>query len=178
MLPDPGQGLIPSGALLELIDPRSGKVLQKWEFEGTHRSISIGRSERSDVRITSKLVSRHHATLTHDSGNWYLEVFGANGCYVNGCFVDGEYLQNGSILAIGQSGPTIRFSSVTHTQPQTSLPPIESFRQHLLENSAALFLPVPVGVCSGQPDPLADPQTASLEEIFCDARETWYGDDD
>lgn len=166
-----------SAIAVELIHPFNGTVLQRWQFASGCQPISIGRSKLSDIRLASKLVSRHHATLQEDSRGWLLESFGANGCYIDGYFAEGEYLRSNSVLSIGRAGPTLRFSLCSNPasagelslEPPSSVSPnadgdVEPPQREL------------VGSVARRAQPALEEAPVALEEILLD-RDTWYGDE-
>jgi len=66
------------------------------------RPMLIGRAENADIRLNSQDVSRNHATLNIQSGNFILEDLGSiNGTFVNDQLVRSAVLQNGDLIRIG-----------------------------------------------------------------------------
>ncbi len=170
---------------IELIHPFNGTVLQKWQFEASCQQVTIGRSKLSDIRLTSKLVSRHHATLQSDIRGWWLEVEGANGCYVDGFFADGTYLRSNSTISIGKSGPTLRFLICGELSGDDCAPVLEAIELEVdafddsEPSERALHQQEPVGsasVAGRKRAESSEDSVVSLEELLID-RDTWYGDD-
>ena len=176
-----------SEIVIELIHPFNGTILQRWQFDPDCQPISIGRSKLSDIRLASKLVSRHHATLKKDARGWLLETFGANGCYVDGYFADGEYLRSNGLLSIGRAGPTLRFS-ICDRAAGGGDPSLdgESFERQAavggsdpgdLGGEAPSREKELIGSVAKQERASSpDEDIVTLEEIFID-RDTWYGDE-
>jgi predicted component of type VI protein secretion system len=69
-----------------------------------HVGLLIGRAEDSDLVISDRTVSRHHASLIHyDDGGWVIRDLGSkNGTRVNGVPVDVEAaIEPGDELGFG-----------------------------------------------------------------------------
>ncbi|MDJ0929317.1 MAG: FHA domain-containing protein [Gammaproteobacteria bacterium] len=64
----------------------------------------IGRAPDSDIQIRHKYISRHHAKLTNDNGNTFIEDLGStNGVRVNTTPIQKRHLlHNGDLVDIGQ----------------------------------------------------------------------------
>lgn len=66
------------------------------------RDLVIGRGEDADVVLTGQGVSRRHAVLSCDGGNYVLTDASTNGTYINGQRVDGSAtLAAGDTIAFG-----------------------------------------------------------------------------
>lgn len=63
-------------------------------------SIVIGRSRGSDLRLNSRLISRHHAAITPTLNGRYLisDLNSTNGMLVNGNFVRRSVLEDGDVI--------------------------------------------------------------------------------
>ena len=71
---------------------------------------SIGRGLQADVRINDEGISRTHAIIEHEEGNFYLHDAGStNGTYANGNRVDRYPLQEGDKVQIGATS-VLRFT--------------------------------------------------------------------
>jgi hypothetical protein len=65
-------------------------------------TLTIGRTRANDVRIKSKAISRHHATLAIGPQAVTVEDAGStNGCQVNGQRITQATLHDGDILELG-----------------------------------------------------------------------------
>jgi hypothetical protein len=63
----------------------------------------IGRTEDNDLRIDSRVVSRHHAQIvTTTDGSWVEDLNSTNGVYVKGRRVRRHRLKPGDVVRIGQ----------------------------------------------------------------------------
>ncbi len=99
--------------VIEHLHPQEeNKVLNRWEFDRTHPSISIGRCSNNDITLPNKLVSRRHIILTQQGSDWKCENFGGNGCYINEKKVDTALLRQGKAgifkIRLGKLGPRLR----------------------------------------------------------------------
>lgn len=59
--------------------------------------INIGRSADNDIVIQEESISRHHARLTQENGQWYLQDLGST----HGSFVDGRPVKEATLLKEG-----------------------------------------------------------------------------
>ncbi len=68
-----------------------------------HQDVTtIGRISSNDFMITSRTVSRRHARLWFDNGNWYLaDLQSANGTMVNGERISQAVLKDGDVINFG-----------------------------------------------------------------------------
>ncbi|MEO0946585.1 MAG: FHA domain-containing protein [Cyanobacteria bacterium J06641_5] len=94
---------------IELFDPQKRLVLQRWKFDQTHSTISIGRSEENDIVLPSSLVSRQHVKLSLAGAHWQIRNFGKNGCYINDRKIQVAILHSGAFaVRLGKVGPYLR----------------------------------------------------------------------
>ncbi len=63
--------------------PRSSRGLS-YEIKDTQTPCLIGRDPSATICLLDRSVSRRHATLLYESGEWYLEDHSQNGTYING----------------------------------------------------------------------------------------------
>lgn len=62
----------------------------------------IGRSPNSDIPLSSRMVSRQHASLTFESDAWWVEdQKSSGGTYVNGLRVERQQLRDGDRIQLG-----------------------------------------------------------------------------
>jgi hypothetical protein len=107
-MPDSSLDPIAGEVAVQLMDATSGRPIQCWTFQGRAK-ITIGRSPDQDVSISDPYVSRSHADLVHDDGQWRLIATGRNGVVVANQLVT-EYLFHGEVIfRLGMDGPTLRF---------------------------------------------------------------------
>ena len=72
------------------------------EIEIKRTSIQLGRSGDNDVIIDDHLVSRHHAHITFEEGNYYLaDLDTPNGTYINQQRIRNQKLHSGDVIQIG-----------------------------------------------------------------------------
>lgn len=66
-------------------------------------NILIGRSVLCDIRINSKIVSRHHALISHSSagGASIVDLGSTNGTSVDGCAIKEHVLKAGETITVG-----------------------------------------------------------------------------
>ena len=83
---------------------------EKTEFSFTN-SFQIGRGTECDVRIKDDVVSRHHAEIRFEEGQWRIyDLKSANGILVDGEQVEQAPLQNNTRIRLGQIGPLLSVS--------------------------------------------------------------------
>ncbi|MCC9609502.1 FHA domain-containing protein [Blastopirellula sp. JC732] len=95
---------------LELLDSSQGTPLQTWTFHDC-AEITIGRSDDNDIHLADPQVSRLHAKLTLEDGQWTLHSLGRNGTRLGGKLIVSEVLDEQARFQLGGSGPTLRFSA-------------------------------------------------------------------
>ncbi len=93
---------------VQLLDPSSGRPIKSWVFN-EQAQISIGRLAGQDVEIADPYVSRIHANLTYQEGEWHLISLGTNGILVANQFIKEHVLQSEQSFRLGPEGPTLRF---------------------------------------------------------------------
>ncbi len=93
--------------LLSLADGSSQR-----ELVITHSPFTIGRSPDRDLVLPDAYVSRSHAEVVFDAGEFYLVDCGSrSGCYVNGKRVARQVLAPDDVIHLGSlQGPPMRFS--------------------------------------------------------------------
>ena len=75
------------------------------------RDFTIGRGPGCDVRVESGLVSRVHATITYDEGQWWVrDENSTNGTFLGGESVDRAPLPAEAELQLGHDGPIFTLS--------------------------------------------------------------------
>jgi predicted component of type VI protein secretion system len=101
--------------VIHLLDSAQGHSLQTWRFSNQSQ-ISIGRGEESDVSLSDPHVSRAHAKLVYETGNWTLFSTGRHGTLINDRPVSEFTMEHDTVFRLGAAGPTLRFG--THA-PET-----------------------------------------------------------
>lgn len=83
--------------------PLNGEDAEQAEYSLSKPIVTIGRSERSDIRIVDAVVSRMHARLTTDEDSTVIEDLGSkNGLWVNSHPVERAVLHNGDVISFGK----------------------------------------------------------------------------
>jgi hypothetical protein len=83
---------------LERIEPSLGRG-ERLRLEGSHRNVSLGRAEESDVRLYTASASREHAVITENAaGEWELTVSAGKSVSI-----DGEMMTEPVVLEIGMN---------------------------------------------------------------------------
>lgn len=95
---------------VHLLDSVQGHPLQTWSF-ADRDSITIGRSEESDVVVANPQVSRSHATLVQEGGVWTLLSTGRHGTIVDSRVVSEYPLRRQTVFQLGNGGPLLRFDA-------------------------------------------------------------------
>ena len=91
-------------ASLSVLDPEG----EQWTVELSEAETLIGRSPSADLRINDKAISRDHACISFEDGQYLIEdLQTTNGTKVNGKRVRSGELQDGDTIQLGQT--TIKF---------------------------------------------------------------------
>jgi pSer/pThr/pTyr-binding forkhead associated (FHA) protein len=79
---------------------------------------TVGRDEVNAVRLTERNISRRHARLARQTGEWRLQDLGSyNGCYVNGARVaDTQPLMHGDLVQLGDYRLTVEDESLANSR--------------------------------------------------------------
>ncbi len=93
---------------VHLIDAVRGSTLQMWCF-ADKPLISIGRAEERDIVLVDPYVSRHHAELRFQGGQWWLVGLGRHGVWMQGQQVEDALAYDGMLFQLGANGPKLRF---------------------------------------------------------------------
>ena len=108
MQDDPIYSVSVGNVEVQLLDPSSGRPIKSWVFN-EQAQISIGRLPGQDVEIADPYVSRTHANLTYQEGQWHLISLGTNGILVANQFIKEHVLISEQVFRLGVEGPTLRF---------------------------------------------------------------------
>lgn len=82
-----------------------------WQF-AADKTVQIGRSSKSDIRLSEESISGLHATLTHNGSDWEYNSLGKNGTFHNRQIVTNIQLTDGMVLQLGELGPKLHFQLV------------------------------------------------------------------
>jgi pSer/pThr/pTyr-binding forkhead associated (FHA) protein len=93
---------------LHLLDSALGHSIQTWRF-ADKTAITIGRNDDCEVVIGDAQVSRIHAKLQWQDGQWTLVSLGRHGTLVNDRLVAETQLDRQTVFRLGGNGPTLRF---------------------------------------------------------------------
>jgi len=96
------------GIAIHLLDSSQGHPLQTWRFAGLS-TVTIGRNSDNDVTIADQHVSRLHAKLVLDAGEWTIHSLGRHGTLVNDRLVAECPLEHKTTFRLGPAGPMLRF---------------------------------------------------------------------
>jgi pSer/pThr/pTyr-binding forkhead associated (FHA) protein len=89
---------------LKLINRKEQLDFPIQEFYDLQDVITIGRGKKNDIQIPDKFVSSHHAKITMDEEEYFMEdLESVNGSFVNGVQIqDAVKLKNGDRIGIGE----------------------------------------------------------------------------
>jgi pSer/pThr/pTyr-binding forkhead associated (FHA) protein len=118
--------------MVHLLDSATGHIVQVW-FLQAQAIIRIGRDPQQDVSISDPYVSRLHAELRSENGQWRLVSVGRNGVLIDGQRISETLAHNGLLFRLGAHGPTFRFldtppavkDSMTMTAEYHERPPLQ-----------------------------------------------------
>lgn len=120
--------LSPSPPRIRIEFGASGGAAQTLTFEG---SFVIGRTPDCDVPIKDEYVSRAHARVLYERGEWWVrDLESANGIFINGQRVETAPVRGELTFRLGVQGPVVHLA-VEHPQavppprPATPLPATE-----------------------------------------------------
>jgi pSer/pThr/pTyr-binding forkhead associated (FHA) protein len=93
---------------VQLLDSALGRPVRSWQFEGK-QVVSIGRGEDQHVQISDPYVSRNHAELRYQNGQWVLVSLGRYGVLMQGQAITEVPIEKETTFRLGSEGPTLRF---------------------------------------------------------------------
>lgn len=120
----------PTGIAIHLMDASCERPIKSWHFSDEAVVITIGRSPECSVEVSDPYVSRNHAELRHQDGDWTLISTGRNGVLIGEKPIERHRLEPESRFRLGPNGPTLQFSNSAvpdnnlRTLTFTDLPPI------------------------------------------------------
>lgn len=111
--------------------PQASLMVRQGAGVGTSYSISgdeviLGREEGVGISIRDPEVSRRHARISWQSGNYFVEDVGStNGTFLNGVQITGaQPLRSGDAISIGQTSLVFQTKAeATQAQPGPTPPP-------------------------------------------------------
>jgi hypothetical protein len=94
--------------------------VQTWRFQSTFH---IGRATECELQISDSHVSRKHALVSFQQGQWWIQdLNSANGILVNGERLPGAPINPNLTVRLGLEGPWVWFELEPHPTPTASLP--------------------------------------------------------
>lgn len=97
---------------IHLLDSSRGHAVHTWTF-AERSEVQIGRLPENDVVVTDPAVSRLHAVLKCDRGQWQLESVGKHGVFVDGDRIEALPLKCDTVFRLGPNGPSLKFDMQT-----------------------------------------------------------------
>lgn len=95
------EAALPEPAGLQIVATLHGRRLARLPLDGAY--VLIGRDERCDVCVPSRLVSRHHAIVFDVGGGMKIADLGStNGTIVNGDKITQRTLRDGDVVVVGE----------------------------------------------------------------------------
>ena len=95
--------------------PSNPAERQQYAFQKTFR---IGRIEECEVWIKNDFVSRHHAEVAFENGQWRVRDLGSsNGIFVDGVRVENHALPQITTIRLGVEGPFVRLETAAPPPP-------------------------------------------------------------
>lgn len=93
----------------------AGFVLLKWHADADKplerrffKALSLGRDPNNDVRLFDERVSRHHAVLWAENGNWHIKDTSTNGTFLDHARISGTVrLPDSCELQLHSTGPIV-----------------------------------------------------------------------
>ena len=95
--------------IIQLLDTALGRTVKTWKFAAKPR-LSIGRQPDCDVEISDAYVSRLHAELQFQNGQWLLLARGKSGVVVRNQQITELPIESEVTFQLGSSGPVLRFA--------------------------------------------------------------------
>jgi hypothetical protein len=100
---------------VHLLDSAQGHPLQTWTFEN-HDSVTMGRAPDNDIVVTDPYVSRAHAYLKFDNGQWRLIALSRQLIFYEGQTWPEVSLGDGTVCRLGPHGCYLRFGQAEAQQ--------------------------------------------------------------
>jgi pSer/pThr/pTyr-binding forkhead associated (FHA) protein len=118
--------------LVQLLDHGAGRPVKTWKFPPQPR-ISIGRDPGQDIELSDPFVSRAHAELKWEDGEWTLFSRGRHGVLVENQLITEYPIHSEVTFRLGLGGPTLRFIPATPADPGTQTLSYDKMPVELLE---------------------------------------------
>ena len=96
---------------VHLLDSAQGHPLQTWTFD-SHEALTMGRSPDNDIVVADPYVSRAHAYLKFDGGQWRLIAISRQQLVSRGTDVPEIAVDDGTVCRLGPHGCYLRFGNV------------------------------------------------------------------
>ena len=101
------------------------KVLKTFEIDKDE--ITIGRVKSNDIHINNLAVSKHHARIIKNQGNYLIEdLKSTNGTYLNTVRIISRYLKDSDIINIG------KYTLVVNIKTENGKNPTHSSKGHIM----------------------------------------------
>ncbi len=98
----------------------NNKLLKTFKIDKDE--IIIGRRKSSDIHISNSTVSRQHARIINNQGNYLIEdLKSINGVYLNKVRIISRYLKNGDVINIGKHTLVVNIKTDNDKDPIHSL---------------------------------------------------------
>ncbi len=111
--------------IVRLLDSALGRPVHEWQFSD-QAVVTIGRADESDVKIADGQVSRAHAKLLFNEGQWTLVSLGRNGTLVDDRVISDMELTGPTVFRLGPGGPMLSFlPQVAESAPTETLGSID-----------------------------------------------------
>ncbi len=145
--PDPGA----ARARIRVLAWSTPQDRKEWEFRGAFR---IGRTEECEVCVKNDYVSRAHASVVFENGQWWVRDLGS----ANGVFVGGERIQSVAVtgqvaIRLGIEGPFVLLTNEPLPAPPPALlPPAPVLSPPAAAAPATAQAPTPAKAAGPDPD--------------------------
>jgi pSer/pThr/pTyr-binding forkhead associated (FHA) protein len=101
------------------------KVLKTFEIDKDE--ITIGRVKSNDIHINNLAVSKHHARIIKNQGNYLIEdLKSTNGTYLNTVRIISRYLKDSDVINIG------KYTLVVNIKTENGKNPTHSSKGHIM----------------------------------------------
>ena len=112
----------PGGVVVRLPDGRVSRFLVAFQ---------IGRDASCEVQVTGVQVSRRHAEVSPQGGEWIIrDLQSSNGLFVDGERIDTAPIRSSIAVTLGAGGPTIEIAPEQATAAAAPTPPVEDASLH------------------------------------------------
>lgn len=120
----PATSALPTQPVVAKLVLRSDKLNAEWPVLGR---ATVGRAPGNSVVLNDREVSKEHAIVSHERGEWFLrDLQSANGTFVNGRRITELKLRDGDELLLGSTRLTFRSAAAAATDARTHVTLIAS----------------------------------------------------